>query len=94
MTGTTRSSAGLTVRRRKALFRAWRRGMREADLLLGSFADAEVAGLGEAELEQFESLLTRTDTDILNWIAGRSEIPGEHDTPLLRRVMAYGNPSS
>ena len=37
MTGTTRSSEGLDPRRRKLLFRSWHRGMREMDLILGSF---------------------------------------------------------
>ena len=37
--GTTRSSEGLDVRRRKLLFRAWHRGMREMDLIMGRFAD-------------------------------------------------------
>jgi antitoxin CptB len=33
MTGTTRSSEGLDIRRRKLLFRSWHRGMREMDLI-------------------------------------------------------------
>ena len=41
MTGTTRSSEGLDPRRRKLLFRSWHRGIREMDLILGGFADAE-----------------------------------------------------
>ena len=39
---TERSSEGLDVRRRKLLFRAWRRGVREMDLIVGRFADAYV----------------------------------------------------
>ena len=41
MTGTTRSSEGLDLRRRKLLFRAWHRGMREMDLIMGRFADRD-----------------------------------------------------
>ena len=37
--------ATLDPRRRKILFRAWHRGMREVDLLLGPFADASLAGM-------------------------------------------------
>ena len=39
MSGTTRSSADLDVRRRRILFRSWHRGIREMDLLMGQFAD-------------------------------------------------------
>ncbi len=57
MTGSTRSSEGLDVRRRKLLFRAWHRGTREMDLILGRFADAAIADLSEAEIDDFERLL-------------------------------------
>ena len=39
MTGTPRTSADLDPRRRRLLVRAWRRGIREMDLILGGFAD-------------------------------------------------------
>ena len=52
MTGTTRSSEGLDARRRQLLFRAWHRGMREMDLIMGRFADAASARLSEAELDR------------------------------------------
>ena len=42
-------------RRRKLLFRSWHRGMREMDLILGGFADADIAALTDAELDQYES---------------------------------------
>src|SRR5258705_165842 len=44
MTGSTRSSSGLDDRRKRLLFRCWHRGTRERDLILGRFADAELAG--------------------------------------------------
>ncbi|RUU81224.1 succinate dehydrogenase assembly factor 2, partial [Mesorhizobium sp. M7A.T.Ca.TU.009.01.3.1] len=53
MTGTTRSSEGLDVRRRKLLFRSWHRGMREMDLILGTFADAEIGALTAEEIDQY-----------------------------------------
>ena len=50
------SSAGLDPRRRRILFRAWRRGLREMDLALGQFADAHLTELGDAEIDEFERL--------------------------------------
>jgi antitoxin CptB len=44
----------LDARQRRILFRSWHRGMREMDLVLGRFADAEVAGLCESELNDYE----------------------------------------
>jgi len=74
--------------RRKLGFRAWRRGTREADLLVGSFADRHLPGFGEVELGQFERLLTENDPDIYDWMTGRQPIPPEHVnrvTDLLRQ---------
>ena len=51
MTGTTRSSADIEPRRKRILFRCWHRGIREMDLVLGAFADAEISTLSDAELD-------------------------------------------
>lgn len=89
MTGTTRSSEGLDIRRRKALFRSWHRGMREVDLILGSFADAEIGNLTDAEIEQYERLLDIPDAELLSWITGERPVPAEHDMEILGRVLAF-----
>ncbi|HWK66756.1 MAG TPA: succinate dehydrogenase assembly factor 2 [Rhizobiaceae bacterium] len=89
MTGTTRSSEGLDPRRRKLLFRSWHRGMREMDLILGSFADAEIGTLTPSEIDQYERLLEIPDTELLPWITGERPIPAEHDIAILRRVLAF-----
>ena len=57
MNGSTRSSDGLDLRRRKLLFRSWHRGMREMDLVMGRFADMEIGRLSEAELDEYERLV-------------------------------------
>ena len=56
MTGTTRSSDGLDVRRKRLLFRCWHRGTREMDLILGRFADSAIPTLSDGELAQLERL--------------------------------------
>lgn len=89
MTGTTRSSTGLDIRRRKLLFRSWHRGMRELDLVLGTFADAAVDDLTEVEIDQYERLLDIPDTELMGWITGERTIPAEHKTPLFERIMAF-----
>ncbi len=89
MTGTTRSSADLDIRRRKALFRSWHRGMREVDLILGSFADGEIAALSEEELGIYEALMSEPDGDILKWVTGETPVPSRHDTPVFAKVLSY-----
>jgi antitoxin CptB len=89
MTGTTRSSAGLDLRRRKLLFRSWHRGMREMDLIMGGFADARVEHLGEGELAEFERLIEVPDRDLLAWIIGEAAVPPDFDSALFRDLCAF-----
>jgi antitoxin CptB len=78
----------LELLRRKLGFRAWHRGTREADLLIGGFADRHLAHLDREELCAFERLLGESDPDIYDWMTGRQPVPPEHDnqvTALLRQ---------
>ena len=89
MSGSTLTSVGLDVRHRKILFRAWHRGTREMDLLMGRFADAALARLSDAELDEFERLIDVPDGDLLSWIMGEAEAPSEYDRPLFRKLKAF-----
>ena len=86
---TERSSAGLDVRRRRLLFRAWRRGVREMDLIVGRFADACIDKFDPTELDQFERLIEVPNAELYAWIIGNEVIPAAHDTPVLRRLIAF-----
>ena len=57
-------------------YRAWHRGFREADLILGPFADAHLAGFAAHQLDEFETLLDQPDPDLYAWILGRAPTPG------------------
>ena len=76
----------LDHRRRRARFRAWHRGMRETDLILGGFADREIEALSAEELAQFEALMEVQDQQILDWLTGRDEVAAPHDTALFKRI--------
>ena len=89
MSGSTRTSADLDVRRRRILFRAWHRGIREVDILMGRFADAEIGTLAEPDLAEFERLIEVPDRDLFRWITGEEDAPANYDTALLRRLKAF-----
>lgn len=88
MTGLPHGGEGLDARRRKLLFRSWHRGMRECDLILGTFANAAIAGLTEDEVDQYEALLEVTDTELLPWLTGERSPPGHH-LPILDKILAF-----
>ncbi len=70
-------------------FRAWRRGFREIDLILGRFADRHGEALSPTELEAFEALLEANDQDVYAWIIGQAPTPAAYDTPLMLRLRAF-----
>ena len=82
----TLSSAGLDPRRRRILFRARRRGLREMDIALGAFADAHLTALTESELAEVEAWLDLPDPDILSWLTGEAPLPARFDTPLFAKL--------
>ena len=89
MTGSTRSSGGLDDRRKRLLFRCWHRGTREMDLILGRFADAEIANLGDGELGELERLIELPDPDLYAALSGDRPLPSEYVGPLFHRIKAF-----
>jgi antitoxin CptB len=89
VTGTRISSEGLDERRRRILYRCWHRGIREMDLLLGRFADAHIATLSEAELDELERWLEVPDQQMFAYVNGVERPADDIDGVLLRRLRAF-----
>ena len=79
----------IDVRRKRLLFRAWHRGTREADLILGSFAEKYLPGFDEAALEEFAAVLEVPDAELFDWISRRAAPPPEHDTGVTRLLLGF-----
>lgn len=88
MTGSTRSSVGLDDRRKRLLFRCWHRGTREMDLILGRFADAEIATLADGELVELERLMEVPDPDLYAALIGDTPPPRDAGA-LFNRIKAF-----
>jgi antitoxin CptB len=71
------------VRLARARFRAWHRGTREADYLVGGFFDRHHAGWGDAELAWFEALLDEDDVDVMAWALKARPAPERYRGVLL-----------
>ena len=83
------TDTALTIRRKRILWRAMHRGMKEVDLLLGGYALRAVASLTERELDELEAVIDLPDPALLAWIKGEAAVPASHDTPTLRAVLAF-----
>lgn len=77
------------TRLQRLSFRAWRRGTRESDLVMGPFVDRHGASLEESEISALERLLDVDDEFLYAWIVGRAPVPAEHDGPVMARLQAF-----
>lgn len=73
------------ARLKRMRMRSWRRGTKEMDLVLGPWADANLVGLGDADLALYDSLLVENDQDLMAWLLGQSA-PPEPLAPILDRI--------
>jgi antitoxin CptB len=71
-------------------YRAWRRGMRECDLVLGPFADRRADAMSAQELDALEALMEAPDDKLWTWILGSAEPDDEFAGPMLDAVIAFG----
>ena len=71
------SMTHLEVVRKRLIYRSKQRGWLEVDLLMGTFADAFVVTMGEADLRVYEGILNRETLDLYNIITGKDACPPE-----------------
>jgi len=62
---------------RRLRFRAWHRGTKEADLIIGGFYDRYAEGWSQAEALWFERFLDEDDVDIMAWALGTLPVPAQ-----------------
>lgn len=75
-------------RRKQLLWRAHHRGIKEADMMVGGFADRWLDEMSEAEIAWFETLMDEQDVDIMAWAFGRGEPPEPLRGPMFERLKA------
>jgi len=68
-------AVSLDHRLRRLRFRAWHRGTKEADLLIGGFANRFAVTWNDDELRWFEALLDEQDVDVMGWAFGTIVVP-------------------
>jgi antitoxin CptB len=75
------------ARLKRLRFRAWHRGTKEADLMIGGYFDAHHAGWGETEIAWFEALIEEQDVDIMAWAIGTAPPPERYRGAMMGRLQ-------
>jgi len=76
----------LPARLARMRFRAWHRGTREADYMIGCFFDRFHQEWGEEEIVWFEAILDEDDADVMAWALGTQPVPDTYAGPLMERM--------
>ena len=76
------------TRLKRLRFRAWHRGTKEADLMVGGFFDRCATEWNDAEIAWFEAFLEEQDVDIMGWAMGTFAAPEQWQGPMMERRMA------
>lgn len=79
----------LDPRRKRLIFRSDHRGIKEMDLIMGSFARMHIAAMDDATLDRYEAMLEMSDPDLYNWITGTEPTPPEWDGALMDMLKAH-----
>jgi len=89
MTQTMRTSHGLDPRRKRLLYLCWHRGTREMDIILGRFANAQIATLDDSSLAQLEQLVQLPDQQLYAAFTGSGPIDAAYQTELFGCIKAH-----
>lgn len=76
------------IRRKRLKFRSWHRGIKEADILLGSFADNHLSEMTVEQLDQYENLLREPDIKIVAWITKDAPPPDHLQNDVMDMLQA------
>ncbi len=73
--GTQQTGETIEVRRKRLKIRSMRRGIKEMDLILIAFAEANLEDMDAPGLDLYDSFLAQNDHDLYSWISGQSPAP-------------------
>ncbi|HPF46209.1 MAG TPA: succinate dehydrogenase assembly factor 2 [Emcibacteraceae bacterium] len=78
----------IKIRRKRLKFRSWHRGIKEADILLGSFADQFLDQMTPEQLDLYENLLREADSDLVAWITSDRPEPEQYDHDVMKMLKS------
>lgn len=75
------------ARRKRLLWRATHRGIKEMDIIFGSFVEARIATFTAAELDDLERMISLPDQELLSWATATAPVPDDVASPLLLEML-------
>ena len=79
----------LDTERRRLLWRATHRGIKEMDLIVGGYAKAHLAMMDAHTLAAFADILEIPDQLLLSWVTNQEAVPENQKSKMLDDVLAF-----
>ena len=76
---------------KRLYMRSIRRGIKEMDLILSSYADTQLAQMDDAGLVLYDAMLDESDHDLYQWVTGQAAAP-ERFEALIADISARFSP--
>jgi antitoxin CptB len=73
---------------KRLAMRSMRRGIKEMDLILSSFADLNLAVMDDAALDLYDAMLNENDHDLYQWVTKQTAVPTPY-CALMAQVQAH-----
>ncbi len=75
--------------RKRLAWRASRRGIKEMDIIVGGYANANLPTMSAIDLVTFEALLEIPDQQLLSWVTRQEDVPPELRNSMLMDILAF-----
>lgn len=80
----------ISVHKKKLIYRSKQRGLREVDILLGTWAENNVPNMNDEELEMFEKIVNLETLEIFNALSKPvNTLPEDIKSPVLEKLRDY-----
>lgn len=83
------NSQNLEIARKRLLWRATHRGIKEMDLIVGGFAMARLNAMDNSQLAEFAELLELPDQQLLAWVTQQETVPENQRSDMLTDMLSF-----
>ena len=84
----TQDTESIEQRRKRLKWRANHRGMKEMDLMIGGYANNNLANMDQSALDDFEAIIDVTDAQLSDWLTDKTPTPRAFQTRVFAEIKA------
>ena len=76
---------------KRIIYRSYKRGCRESDIILGNFMENCIDDMSGAQLKQFELFLLEDELQICDWLTQKSSSPQRYEVIVQKIIESFSD---